>query len=206
MVFHLADNLGNCKTKMGLQKNMNEIIETGFSPQASRESGAKELLAQLSSGELDANGACGAQILSFQAEAATVAPEKASDTRALKQAAYEDLASGVLKQAAHDLRRFHTATKGVERDLYLDAYSWIRANDFSWPYSFVNVCKLLDVCPEVVRAEILADASSGSFSYLMKRGSRFASTLRTYLFRPFARSRNQQRADIDWPSPSLQPQ
>jgi hypothetical protein len=163
---------------------MNKIIETSFFPQARRESRAKELLAQLSSGELDASGACRAQTFSLQAEAATVAPEDA-------------LATGVLKQAAHDLRRFHTATKGVERDLYLDAYSWIRANDFSWPYSFVNVCKLLDVCPEVVRAEILADALLGSFSYWMKRGGRFASTLRTYLVRPFVRNRSSQRADID---------
>jgi hypothetical protein len=185
---------------------MNEIIETGFSPKARGESETKELLVRLAGGELDANGACIAQIFSLQGEAASVAPEKALANGVLKQAAYEDLATGVLKQAAHDLRRFHTATKGVERDLYLDAYSWIRANDFSWPYSFVNVCKLLDVCPEVVRAELLADASSGSFTYWMKRGGRFASTLRTYLVRPFGKSRSSQRADIDWASPSLQPQ
>jgi hypothetical protein len=183
---------------------MNKIIETGFFPQARHESGAKELLAHLSNRELDANGACDTQIFNFQAGAATFAPDKALATRVLKQAAYEALATGVLKQAAHDLRRFHTATKGVERELYIDAYRWITTNDFSWPYSFMNVCKLLDVCPEAVRAEILADISLGSFSYWMKRGGRFASTLRTYLFRPFTRSRNPQRADIDWPSPSLQ--
>ena len=185
---------------------MNKIIETGFSPQASREGGAKELLTHLSSGRLDANGACGAQIFNLQAEAATVAPETALTRGALKRAAYEGLAPGVLKQAVHDLRRFDAGSKGVERDLYLDAYSWIRANDFSWPYSFVNVCKLLDLCPEVVRAGLLAEASLGSFSYWMKRSGRFASVLRTYLFRPFARNRSSQRADIDRPSPSLQPQ
>jgi hypothetical protein len=185
---------------------MNEIIETGFSPHAQRESEAKELLAHVSSGQLDEDDGCGAQIFSLQAETATEASEEALATGMLKQAAYADLATGVLKQAAHDLRRFHTATKGVERDLYFDAYSWIRANDFSWPYSFVNVCKLLDVCPEVFRAELLADISLGSFSYWMKRGGRFASSLRTYLFRPFGKSRNPQRADSDWPSPSLQPQ
>src|SRR5262249_31314895 len=153
-------------------------------------SGAKKLLAHLSSGQLDANGVCGAQIFNLQAEAATVAPETALATGGLKQAAYEALATGVLKQAAHDLRRFHAATKGVERELYIDAYSWIAANDFSWPYSFMNICKLLDVCPEVVRAEILADVSLGSFSYWMKRGGRFACTLRTYLVRPFVRNRS----------------
>ena len=104
---------------------MNKIIETDFSPQSRRESGAKKLLAHLSSRQLDANGACDAQIFSLQAEAATVAPENAVATGVLKQAAYEALATGILKQAAHDLRRFHTATKGVERELYLDAFSWI---------------------------------------------------------------------------------
>src|SRR5207253_8568871 len=68
------------------------------------------------------------------------------------------LAAGVLKQAADDLRQFRAATKGFRRELFLDAYSWITANDFSWPYSFVNVCKLLDLSPDVVRAEVLADA------------------------------------------------
>src|SRR5215212_8733735 len=31
----------------------------------------------------------------------------------------KDLALGVLKQAARDLRRFHSATKGVKQELYL---------------------------------------------------------------------------------------
>jgi hypothetical protein len=88
------------------------------------------------------------------------------------------LAAGVLKQAAYDLRRFHTATKGAKRELYLDAYTWITANDFSWPYSFMNVCKLLDVCPEVIRTEILADASLGRFEYWIRRGSRLSRRLR----------------------------
>src|SRR6267378_1253493 len=61
----------------------------------------------------------------------------------------KDLALGVLKQAARDLRRFHSATKGVKQELYLDAYSWVTANDFLWPYSFVNVCKLLNVSRRV---------------------------------------------------------
>src|SRR5437899_7534305 len=84
------------------------------------------------------------------------------------------LAAGVLKQAAHDLRRFRSATTAVKRELYLDAYSWITANDFSWPYSFVNVCKLLDVNPEFVRTEIFADASSGLLDYWTMRAGRFS--------------------------------
>ena len=75
--------------------------------------------------------------------------------------AEKGLAIGVLKQAAYDLRRYRTATKAADQELYLDAHSWVTAYDSSWPYSFMNVCKLLDLCPEMVRAELLADASLG---------------------------------------------
>jgi hypothetical protein len=87
-------------------------------------------------------------------------------------AADKSLAAGVLKQAARDLRRFRSATRGLKQELYLDAYSWIMVDDFSWPYSFVNVCRLLDVCPEVIRAELLADASLGWFDYWTRRAGR----------------------------------
>jgi hypothetical protein len=96
------------------------------------------------------------------------------------------LAAGVLKQAAYDLRRFRAATKGANRELYLDARSWISANDFSWPYSFMNVCKLLDLCPEVVRVELLADASLGSFHYWIRRAGRLSRKLRGSFVRVFA--------------------
>ena len=100
------------------------------------------------------------------------------------------LAAGVLKQAASDLRRFHSATKGAKRELYIDAYTWISANDFSWPYSFMNVCKLLDVCPEVTRAELLADASLGRLEYWIRRGGRLSRRLRASLVHVFASGRN----------------
>lgn len=91
----------------------------------------------------------------------------------------KSLAAGVLKQAAHDLRRFRSATTGLKRELYLDAYSWITVNDFSWPYSFVNVCGLLDVCPEITRIELLADASLGWSDYWTRRAGRLSRRLRS---------------------------
>jgi hypothetical protein len=94
----------------------------------------------------------------------------------------------VFKQAANDLRRFRDATKGADRELYLDAYTWITAHDFSWPYSFMNVCKLLDLCPEVVRAELLADASLDSFHYWIRRAGRLSRRLRASFVRVFANS------------------
>jgi hypothetical protein len=107
------------------------------------------------------------------------------------------LAAGVLKQAAHDLRRFRTATRGVKRELYLDAYGWITANDFSWPYSFVNVCKLLDVSPEVVRTEIFADASSGLLDYWTRRAGRLPGKLRASFIRIFVSCGKSEGAETD---------
>jgi len=102
------------------------------------------------------------------------------------------LAIGVLKQAAYDLRRYRTATKAADLELYLDAHSWVTAYDSSWPYSFMNVCKLLDVCPEVVRAELLADASLGRLEYWIRRGGRLSRRLRASFVRVFASCRNPE--------------
>ena len=108
----------------------------------------------------------------------------------------KDLALGVLKQAARDLRRFHSATNGVKQDLYLDAYSWVTANDFSWPYSFVNVCKLLNVCPEVVRAEIFADASLTWLNYWTKRVGNVSQRVRASIARVFAGRNHPERTEV----------
>ena len=105
------------------------------------------------------------------------------------------LAAGVLKQAARDLRRFRAARKGLKRELYLDAYSWITANDFSWPYSFVNVCELLEVSPDVIRAEVLADASLGWLYYWTARAGRFSQKVRTSFGHVFGSCRNLEGAE-----------
>jgi hypothetical protein len=108
----------------------------------------------------------------------------------------KDLALGVLKQAARDLRRFHSATNGVKQELYLDAYSWVTANDFLWPYSFVNVCKLLNVCPEVVRAEIFADASLSWLDYWTKRAGYVSRRVRTSFARAFGGRNHPEGSEV----------
>ena len=102
------------------------------------------------------------------------------------------LAVGVLKQAAYDLRRYRTATKAADREVYLDAHSWITAYDSSWPYSFINVCKLLDLCPEVARAELLADAALGPFNYWLRRAARVSRKLGSSVVRVFEGYRNPE--------------
>ena len=105
------------------------------------------------------------------------------------------LAIGVLKQAAYDLRRYRTATKAAHRELYLDAHSWVTAYDSSWPYSFMNVCKLLDLCPEMVRADLLADASLGPFHYWIRRAARLSRKLGTSVVRVFEGRRNPEAVE-----------
>ena len=105
------------------------------------------------------------------------------------------LAIGVLKQAAYDLRRYRTATKAADRELYLDAHSWVTAYDSSWPYSFMNVCKLLDLCPEMVRAELLADASLGPFHYWIRRAGRLSRKLGSSVVRVFESRRNPEAVE-----------
>ena len=158
-----------------------------FSPSFEFENRGEETPSRLTRDQMDAFLAASDNARS--AHFFTAAPEPPAATPE------KGLAAGVLKQAAHDLRRFRTATKGVKRELYLDAYGWITANDFSWPYSFVNVCKLLDLCPEVVRTELLADASLGWFDYWTQRGGRLSRRLQASFVRVFADSRNPEGAE-----------
>ena len=79
------------------------------------------------------------------------------------------LAAGVLKQAVRDLRRFHGATSKAGRELYLDAYRWLTTDEFSWSFSFLNVCRVLSLAPETVRAELISNLSLGSFRYWRRR-------------------------------------
>ena len=107
----------------------------------------------------------------------------------------KDLAAGILKQAKQDLRRFRNPTSGVERELYFDAYHWFTSDDYTWPFSFLNVCQLLDLDPEAVRGEMLGDLSLGIFSYLTRRCERAARSFQIFLNRIFTTSRNPIAVD-----------
>jgi hypothetical protein len=96
----------------------------------------------------------------------------------------------VLKQAAQDLRRFHGATSKIERSLYLDAYRWLTVDDSSFPFSFLNVCQLLNLAPEDVRHELIGDLSLGIFGYWTRRCGRVAGRLRTSFSHFFVNERN----------------
>ncbi len=113
----------------------------------------------------------------------------------ISETSQRELASGVLKQAVQDLRRFHGATSAIERELYLDAYSWLTSDDCSWPFSFLNVCQLLNLTPDIVRQELVADASGGFFTYWTRRSVRAARSLQIFFNRIFTTSRNPIAVD-----------
>ena len=92
----------------------------------------------------------------------------------LKEAAQLELAAGVLKQAAQDLRRFRGRTSKIERELYLDAYRWLTVDECSSPFSFLNICELLNLAPDDVRKDLIGDLSLGAFSYWTRRCGRAA--------------------------------
>ena len=101
----------------------------------------------------------------------------------------KELAAEILKQAALDLRRFHGATSAIEREFYLDAHRWVISDDCSWPFSFLNVCQLLNLAPETIREEMLGDLSLGAFGYWSRRCGRAARRFKVLLSNIFTNER-----------------
>ena len=106
-----------------------------------------------------------------------------------------DLAAGILQQARLDLRRFHGATSGLEREFYLDAYRWVTSDDSSWPFSFLNVCQALNLAPETAREEVLGDLSLGAFGYWSRRCGRAARRFKISLSNIFTNERTTNAAE-----------
>ena len=106
-----------------------------------------------------------------------------------------DLAAGILEQATLDLRRFHGATNGLEREFYLDAYRWVISDDCSWPFSFLNVCQVLNLAPEAVRGDVLGDLSLGVFGYWTRRCGRAARRFKIFLSSIFTTERSANAAE-----------
>jgi hypothetical protein len=75
-------------------------------------------------------------------------------TRAIS--AERALVLAVLWQAVADLQKYRFATRRQHQRLYMEAYEWVASSDRSWPYSFVNLCELLNLSPESLREELLS--------------------------------------------------
>ena len=111
------------------------------------------------------------------------------------EANQKNLAVGVLKQAAQDLRRFHGATSKIEQELYFDEYRWVTSDDCCWPFSFLNVCQLLHLAPDAMRSELLGDAALSLLGYWTRRCGRVARRFQTFLSNPFTSERSENAAE-----------
>jgi hypothetical protein len=99
----------------------------------------------------------------------------------ISETSQRELAAGVLKQAEQDLRRLRGAAGTIERELYLDAYRWVMSDDCSWPFSFLNVCQLLNLVPEDVRQDLTGHLSLGTFSRWVRHCARAVQRLQILL-------------------------
>lgn len=66
------------------------------------------------------------------------------------------LAAAVLKLAFEDLQKYRGATEARRRRAFREAYVWVASNERRWPFSFLNVCDMLDLSPTTLRAKLLA--------------------------------------------------
>jgi hypothetical protein len=66
-----------------------------------------------------------------------------------------ELAAAVLDAAAADLDRYRCASERTGQRMFWEAYQWIASADRSWAFSFLNICELLRLEPELVRARLL---------------------------------------------------
>src|SRR5262245_27264137 len=57
----------------------------------------------------------------------------------------------VLTDAVAILAKHRKASEGRRRLLYQETAAWVRSDDASWPFSFVNVCEAIGFSPSCVR-------------------------------------------------------
>lgn len=61
------------------------------------------------------------------------------------------LAIAVLQDAVDCYQKHLRARDRKARQLFVDAEEWITSDDRTWPFSFDNVCDLLQISPEYLR-------------------------------------------------------
>ncbi len=73
------------------------------------------------------------------------------------------LAVAVLERTIDDMERYRGASAATPRLLYREARRWVASTDRRWPYSFVNVCGMLNLSCSRLRARLLADGPAICF-------------------------------------------
>ena len=100
-------------------------------------------------------------LLEERLEPESIVPEQFYDVLRRKRAVMPEmeLALAVMERAMIDLQEYRFRTRRREQRLYMDAYDWVASNDRRWAFSFANLCELLNVPVEQLRARLIGDAS-----------------------------------------------
>jgi hypothetical protein len=73
------------------------------------------------------------------------APAASPETRLLR---------AVLEDGLHVIQRHAASPRLRKRRLFVETVAWLRSDDVSWPFSFVNACHSLGIDPGWVRARM----------------------------------------------------
>lgn len=68
------------------------------------------------------------------------------------------LAAAVLKLAFEDLQKHRGSTNVRNRRAFREAYVWVASDERRWPFSFLNVCEMLDLSPRALRTKLLMES------------------------------------------------
>lgn len=68
------------------------------------------------------------------------------------------LAAAVLKLAFEDLQKNRGSANVRNRRAFREAYVWVASNERRWPFSFLNVCDMLDLSPRTLRSKLLLES------------------------------------------------
>jgi len=69
-----------------------------------------------------------------------------------------ELAAAVLRLAFEDLQRNRHAADTRRRRAFREAHVWVASNERRWPFSFLNVCDMLELSPQALRAKLLVES------------------------------------------------
>ena len=72
-------------------------------------------------------------------------------TKALPYSFEIRLRRGVLEDAVHNYLRYYGNKRIKEQNLLNDLKKWFNSDDVNWPYSFVNICNVLNLEPDYLR-------------------------------------------------------
>ena len=67
----------------------------------------------------------------------------------------ERLMLAVLEDAIECFQKYAGARDGKRERLFLEAEEWILERDSDWPFSFENICDILDLDPNYIRRGLL---------------------------------------------------